>query len=137
MKAGFEFEDNDSGKEDVISEINITPLVDVMLLLMVIFLVTAPLMVNNLNIKLPKAVGASDTKAISKTISIKESGEIYFESMPIALSDLGGELSKFSSNQEIIIKIAAHQNAPYQHIASVLSVLSKNKISNISFLTQS
>lgn len=135
MKAGFEFGENDS-HEDVISDINITPLVDVMLLLMVIFLVTAPLMVNNLNIKLPKAVGASETKNISKTIAIKEGGEIFFENQQVTLDQLSQELSNISGNNEIVIKIAAHQNAAYQHLASTLSVLSKNKISNISFLTQ-
>lgn len=135
MKAGFEFGEDDS-REDVISDINITPLVDVMLLLMVIFLVTAPLMINNLNIKLPKAVGASETKAISKTISIKEGGEIFFENQHLSEDELAAELKKISGNQEIIVKIAAHHASPYQHIASVLSILSKNKISNISFLTQ-
>ena len=135
MKAGFEFGENDS-HEDVISDINITPLVDVMLLLMVIFLVTAPLMVNNLNIKLPKAVGASETKNISKTIAIKEGGEIFFENQQVTLDQLSQELSNISGNNEIVIKIAAHQIAAYQHLASILSVLSKNKISNISFLTQ-
>lgn len=135
MKAGFEFGEDDSS-EDVISDINITPLVDVMLLLMVIFLVTAPLMVNNLNIKLPKAIGASETKSISKTISIKEGGEIFFENKQVSEGELETELSKISGNQQMIVKIAAEHNAAYQYIASVLSILSKNKISNISFLTQ-
>lgn len=135
MKAGFEFGE-DNNKEEVISDINITPLVDVMLLLMVIFLVTAPLMVNNLNIKLPKAAGASETKTISKTISIKEGGEIFFENKQVSLDELASELARISGDNEVMIKIAAHHNSAYQHIASTLSVLSKNKISNISFLTQ-
>lgn len=135
MKAGFEFGENDS-HEDVISDINITPLVDVMLLLMVIFLVTAPLMVNNLNIKLPQAIGASETKTISKTISIKEGGEIFFENKQVSDSELANELSKISGNQGVIVKIAADRHTSYQQIALILSALSKNKISNISFLTQ-
>jgi biopolymer transport protein ExbD len=135
MKTEFEFGDENSN-EEVISEINITPLVDVMLLLMVIFLVTAPLMVNNLNIKLPKAIGASETKTISKTISIKEGGEIFFEGQHVTLEELSSQLAKISGNNEVVIKIAAHHNSAYQHIASTLSVLHKNKISNISFLTQ-
>jgi biopolymer transport protein ExbD len=85
---------------------------------------------------LPKAVGASETKNISKTIAIKEGGEIFFENQQVTLEQLSQELSNISGNNEIVIKIASHQNAAYQHLASTLSVLSKNKISNISFLTQ-
>ncbi len=135
MKAGFEFGEDDS-QEDVISDINITPLVDVMLLLMVIFLVTAPLMVNSLNIKLPQAIGASETKTINKTISIKQGGELFFENKRVSESELASELAKISGSSEIVVKIAAHHASPYQYIASVLSILNKNKISNISFLTQ-
>lgn len=135
MKAGFEFGEDDS-HEDVISDINITPLVDVMLLLMVIFLVTAPLMVNNLNIKLPKAIGASETKAISKTISLKEGGEIFFDEKPASLAAIEQELAALSAKSEIIIKIAADKDSRYQDVVAILSALSKNKISNISFLTQ-
>lgn len=129
------FGESDS-QEEIISEINITPLVDVMLLLMIIFLVTAPLLINNLNIKLPKAVGASEAKNVSKTISIKEDGEIFFDDKHVSLEELGQEVVKIQSNEELVIKIAAHHDSPYQYVASVLSVLSKNKISNISFLTQ-
>jgi biopolymer transport protein ExbD len=137
MKSDFNYQSDDNDNhEQVISEINITPLVDVMLLLMVIFLVTAPLMVNNLNIKLPKAVGAAETKSISKTISVKENGEIYFEDKAMSAEQLNTELAKLSSNKDIIIKIAAHHNSPYQYVATILSTLNQNKISNISFLTE-
>lgn len=131
----FSFEKGNDD-EKLISEINITPLVDVMLILMIIFLITAPLMINNLNIKLPKAVGSSDTKSINKTIMIAETGEISFEKREMSLEQLANELKQINDKNNIVIKIASHHNAPYQYIASVLSVLSKNNISNISFLTE-
>ncbi len=137
MKTGFDFEENEKG-EDLISEINITPLVDVMLLLMIIFLVTAPLLVNNLNVDIPKAEGASQSENISKMISVSAIGNIYFENQLVSLDQLDFELKNLAKlSAEISIKIAADKNARYQDIASILSILSKNSISSISFLSKS
>jgi len=136
MKVGFEFGEKDH-HEDVISDINITPLVDVMLLLMIIFLVTAPLMVNNLNVNLPKAAGHAETKTVSKVIVIKETGEIYFEEKMVSIEEISAELKALSSaDSQLTIKIAADENSRYQDVALVLSTLSKNNVSNISFVTK-
>jgi len=131
----FSFEENNQD-DNLISEINITPLVDVMLTLMIIFLITAPLMINNLNIKLPKASGVADSNSISKTITINEAGEILLENREMTLEQLASEMVQLNHRQDILIKIAAHHNVPYQYVASVLSTLSKNNIANISFLTE-
>lgn len=135
MKNIFNFDENNS-EENLISEINITPLVDVMLILMVIFLVTAPLMINDIKIKLPKAIGAQEEKTISKTISITEDGKFLFESKETSLSQIQKTLKALSSNSKILIKIAADKNSRYSDMAQILSILNKSKISNISFLTQ-
>ncbi len=136
MKTGFDFDENEKG-ENLISEINITPLVDVMLLLMIIFLVTAPLLVNNLNVDIPKAEGVSQSKNISKMISVSATGDIYFENHLVSLEQLDLELKNLAKlSAEISIKIAADKNSRYQEMASILSILSKNSISSISFLSK-
>jgi len=126
--------DSDSQDEAVISEINITPLVDVMLLLMVIFLVTAPLMVNNLNINLPNAKGKSSEENINKTISINKDGQIFFDSKEVSQQQLNEELARVDASKTSI-KLAIDKESQYQNVATILSILHQNKISNISFLT--
>ncbi len=129
------FNNSEDGQEEVISEINVTPLVDVMLLLMIIFLVTAPLLINNIDVKLPQVVGASESKAVSKIIAIKENGDLSFDGSAISAQSLEKELIAISS-KEVVVKIAADKNCRYQDVAAVLSLLGKSHISNVSFLTQ-
>lgn len=130
MKA-FQDDQNDG----LISEINVTPLVDVMLILMIIFLITAPLLVKKLDVNLPNAQGSQQSKSVSKTISIKENGSLLLEGVLISKDNLEKQLKTFSQN-DLIIKIAADKNCKYQDVASVLSMMSRNKITNVGFLTQ-
>ncbi len=129
------FLQNDGENDDLISEINVTPLVDVMLLLMIIFLVTAPLLINNIDVNLPKALGASQTKAESRVVAIKENGDLMLDGVKISLQELENRVSQFAK-KDVMVKIAADKNSRYQDVASVLSLLSQNQVSNVSFLTQ-
>jgi len=127
------FSDNEN--EEVISEINVTPLVDVMLILMIIFLITAPLLIKNIDVQLPNAAGASESKNVSKTIVIKENGDLLFDGKEISIENLGNALSKLSK-EDVLIKIAADKNSHYQDVAEILSLLGKKQITNVSFLMQ-
>ncbi len=132
MKA---FRENEN--DELISEINVTPLVDVMLILMIIFLITAPLLTKKLDVNLPNVDGSFQSQSISKTISIKENGEFLLEGQKISAQDLENQLKKISNSEdEVIIKIAADKNCKYQDVALVLSMLSRQKIVNVGFLTQ-
>ncbi len=126
---------NDNENDDLISEINVTPLVDVMLLLMIIFLVTAPLLVNNIDVKLPKALGASQTKSESRVIAIKENGDLMLDGVKMSFKQLESSVEHFAK-KDLMVKIAADKNCRYQDVASVLSLLSQNQVSGVSFLTQ-
>ena len=126
---------NHNDDEDLISEINVTPLVDVMLLLMIIFLVTAPLLVNNIDVKLPKAVGMTQSQVVSKIVAVKENGDLTLDGAQISAQNLEKQLKSFN-NKDLVIKIAADKNSRYQDVASVLSLLGRSNITNVSFLTQ-
>ncbi len=130
MKA---FQNNEN--EGLISEINVTPLVDVMLILMIIFLITAPLLVKNLGVELPSAKAQQQVKVKSKTISIKSDGSFLLDGSKISEENL--ELSlKNINDKKLVIKIAADKNSKYQDVATILSILGRQEISNVGFLTK-
>lgn len=134
MKSVFDNNEN----QEVISEINVTPLVDVMLILMIIFLITAPLLISNIDISLPKAAGSQSSIFLEKKIEINKEGLIKYEGSKVNILQLSEIFAKnhTSNNNELSIKIYADKDARYEDVASVLSLISKNNITNVGFVVQ-
>lgn len=134
MKSVFDNNEN----QEVISEINVTPLVDVMLILMIIFLITAPLLISNIDISLPKAAGSQSSIFVEKKIEINKEGLIKYEGSKVNILQLSEIFVKnhTSNNNELSIKIYADKDARYEDVASVLSLISKNNITNVGFVVQ-
>ena len=92
-----------SQEDDVVSEINITPLVDVMLVLLIVFIVTAPLLTNTVKVNLPKAAPTQSTdqnKAV--VISVNPQGEIFLDKDKITLASFEKEIqSRKNSNPKL------------------------------------
>ncbi len=103
----------------VLSEINVTPLVDVMLVLLIIFMVTAPLLKQGIDINLPKAKGSSLSKEERFTITIKKDGTIYLNRKKITQNDL------FTQN---IDRILCPDQAIYFSLRNNYKVLDNGKI---------
>ena len=134
MKSVFDNNEN----QEVISEINVTPLVDVMLILMIIFLITAPLLISNIDISLPKASGSQSSIFLEKKIEISKEGLIKYEGSKVNILQLSEIFVKnhTSNNNELSIKIYDDKDARYEDVASVLSLISKNNITNVGFVVQ-
>lgn len=122
------------------SEINITPFVDVMLVLLIIFMVSAPLLVNGVPLDLPKVQSSnleSDTKPI--TLSLDEQGIFYLENEPFATAEqLLNELNTKINPQERLqqqIFVRGSKQASYQSILEFLALLQKNNFTKISLLS--
>ena len=130
------FSDNE---DDFMSEINITPMVDVMLVLMLIFLVTAPVLTNSINVDLPKTNNspAQDSKLPKmKKIFINNKGDIYFdENLQKNYKTLFSNVLK-EYHDNIEIRIFADRNTPYHIIAKRLGFLQKENITNIGLMTE-
>ncbi|WP_337270349.1 protein TolR [Oryzifoliimicrobium ureilyticus] len=121
-----------------ISEINVTPLVDVMLVLLIIFMVAAPMMTVGVPVDLPetqaKALNA-ETQPI--TISVKNSGEVFIQETPIAVEDVAAKLeaiAKTGYNERIFVRGDA--TAPYGVIADVMARIQNAGFKNIGLVTQ-
>lgn len=126
----------DSG--DVVSEINITPLVDVMLVLMVVFILTAPLLNNAVRINLPKtATTTLATQAKSVTVSVDGENRIYIDKREVTLGALEGELRTLvGSDPDLALSLQADQGVPYRSVAQVIAHIQRSGVSKLSVLTE-
>jgi biopolymer transport protein TolR len=104
------------------SEINVTPLVDVMLVLLIIFMVAAPLLTTGIEVELPETEAEALTEESEPiTISITENGEIYVQESVIAYDDLIPHLSAIASaGYEQQLYIRADKAVAYDDVAKVL-----------------
>ena len=122
-----------------LSEINITPLLDLAFVLLIIFVITTPLLTQSLNLKLPKG-GAQDSKIDRhdiRTVEVTLQGKYLLEKMPMSLPQLEGTLaSDFSANKNLVVYIRADRKGPLEHVAAVLDACQRHGISRLSIRTE-
>lgn len=124
-----------------LSELNVTPLIDLAFSLLIIFMVTTPLLEQSIPLKLPLQSKASDTSLPSQTkvqsLSIDAQGCIAWGQERLSLEGLDSILaSEASALSNTVIHIRADASLPYQHVIQVLDLLKKHKLSKISLDTQ-
>ena len=127
-----------SEEESAMSEINVTPLVDVMLVLVIILLVTAPLLTQSVQVKLPKTTETiADTKQQPLQLGIGAQGAITLNKNPISdLATLETALkSEFAKDAEIGVHLYADQAVVYAKVAEVMATVQHAGISKIAFVS--
>lgn len=122
----------------VMAEINVTPLVDVMLVLLVIFIVTAPLLVpQSMKVNLPKTVELNKTVQTKNSIlAIDPVGHIQFDGKEIADPELVNIL-KAKAGPNFQVQIQADQAVAYGRVAEIMALAQTNGVTKISFATTS
>jgi biopolymer transport protein TolR len=125
------------GGRRALSEINVTPLVDVMLVLLIIFMVSAPLLTAGVPVELPKTeAGAMSDQDKPLTVTIQANGKIFVQETETPFSELGGRMQSLAANradQQIFVR--ADGKAPYETVARVMASLSTSGFSSIGLLT--
>lgn len=127
------------GNNKFISEINVTPLVDVMLVLLIIFMVTAPMMIQGEDVKLPEANSENiDGESVDWIISIKKNQEIFFNDSKIELSYLENYLrdKKKSEYKEPKVYIKGDKDVPYGAVISVMSKVKAAGLKDVGMITR-
>jgi biopolymer transport protein TolR len=127
-----------SDSEDAMSEINVTPLVDVMLVLVIILLVTAPLLTQSVHVALPKtAETTADVKEQPLQLGIDAQGIITLNKLPVAdLASLETALKdKLAQDSEAGVHLYADQAVVYAKVAEIMAAVQHAGITKIAFVT--
>lgn len=125
--------------DEVLSEINITPMVDVMLVLLVVFIITAPLMTNAIKVNLPDTDVTVQIEEPKKpvVVSIDEQGRIYLDKDEYSLDIIESELaSRKAQDPEIRLNLNADETVPYGTVAKLMVLIEKAGIQKLSFITE-
>ena len=118
------------------SDINMTPLIDVMLVLVVIFLITAPLLASSIRLDLPRsdAAGASDAPR-SVLVVVDRSGQVFLDDKPVSASDLAVRLSSVARlNPDTEVQLRADDAVPYGRVVEVIGVAQTAGLGRIGFI---
>jgi biopolymer transport protein TolR len=120
---------------DVLSEINVTPFVDVMLVLLIIFMVTAPLLQQGIDVNLPQAKGKDLPPEERISLVIKRDGIIYMNDNPVSLTEMGNKLRAISKlNPNIFLK--ADKDVPYGFVVEVMGEIKEAGIEKLGMITE-
>jgi len=124
--------------KEFMSEINVTPFVDVMLVLLIIFMVTAPMMVQGLNVDLPEATAKSlDSEKEHLVITIDKDHQVHINDYQITLESLSAKLTKIlqgSSDRDVYLK--ADKNIPYGIVVQVMAEVKGAGVENLGMITE-
>jgi biopolymer transport protein TolR len=120
-----------------LSEINVTPLVDVMLVLLIIFMISAPLLTVGVEVELPKTEAAAMSEQTEPlTISIQRDGKIFLQETETAFAQLGPRLTAMAGDGfDKPIYVRADGQAPYESVAQVMARLSTSGFTSINLIT--
>ena len=125
-------------KKGAISDINVTPLVDVMLVLLIIFMVTAPLMLNGIKLDLPKTkeVNPVNLNATQVILSFSKNEDYFLGKDKILANEILPEVKKqFKKNKTETLFLRADFTLPYGKVAKLMSFLKRGGISQIALVT--
>jgi biopolymer transport protein TolR len=120
------------------SDINMTPLVDVMLVLVVIFIITAPLMTSAIKLDLPKTEAATPVDAPKfVAIVVDKTGQIFLNDQVTSLSQLADSLSKTAQmSKDTEVQLRADEAVPYGKVVEVMGVAQKAGLNRIGFVAE-
>src|SRR2546430_3634422 len=120
-----------------LADINITPLVDVVLVLLIIFMVTAPVLQSGIEVSVPKTRTVKEITEERMVISINKQQRVFLGNDPININEIGGKLrQKVRDPQRQRIFVRADEDVPFGAFATVMDAVKQSGIVNVSIVTQ-
>jgi biopolymer transport protein ExbD/biopolymer transport protein TolR len=120
-----------------LAEINVTPLVDVVLVLLIIFMITAPVLQSGIDVSVPKTRTVKEITEERLVITIDKQQKVFLGNDPININSIGDELKKKirdPRNQSVFVR--SDENVPFGAFATVMDAVKQSGITNVSIVTQ-
>lgn len=123
--------------EEVVSDINVTPLVDVMLVLLVVFIVTAPLLNNAIKVQLPQTAANTRVEPLPAiTVSVDAQGQIYLDKNQTKLEALEPNLKRLRADKgDLAVHLSADKASNYGLVAKVMAAVNRAGVTKLSVLS--
>jgi biopolymer transport protein TolR len=120
------------------SDINVTPLVDVMLVLVVIFIITAPLLASSIRLDLPSTEAARPGEPPKfVTVSLDKAGQAYFNDQPVTAAQLAEQLAQAArQNPDTEVQLRSDQSVPYGRVVEVMGAAQSAGLNRIGFVAE-
>lgn len=130
---------SDGQQQGTMSEINMIPLIDVMLVLLIIFIITAPLMTHAIKIDVPQVSSQpAEQEPDSVDLAIRATGEMFWNSEPLEMSDLRqkmAELVELQQDKPVNLRIRAESDTYYEDVAQVMAAARLAGVKRLGFIT--
>ncbi len=128
---------NDNGQQAPMADINVTPMVDVMLVLLVIFIITAPLFTHAIKLELPTASSApAPEKPVTITLAINGEGRLFWNNAAVTLDELPAHFATAAQGKPLPeLQLRADKATRYEIIAQVMAAAQDNGMTKIGFVT--
>jgi biopolymer transport protein ExbD/biopolymer transport protein TolR len=131
------FTNNKGRTQSSLSEINITPFVDVVLVLLVMFMVTAPILQSGIEVDLPKTKSVKEITEERLVITIDKDQRVFLGNDPININEISTRLhQKIRDPQGQSVFIRSDENVPFGAFATVMDAVKQTGITNVSIVTQ-
>ncbi len=123
--------------ESSLSDINVTPLVDVVLVLLIIFMITAPVLQSGIEVDVPKTKTVKEITEERVVISIDKQQRVFLGNDPVNINEIGAKLrQKIRDPEHQSIYLRADENVPFGAFATVMDAVKSAGITNVSIVTQ-
>ena len=120
-----------------LSEINVTPFVDVVLVLLIIFMITAPVLQSGIEVSVPKTKTVKEITEERLVITIDRSQRVYLGNEPVNIHQIGAKLrEKIRDPESQAVFLRADENVPFGAFATVMDAVKQAGISNVSIVTE-
>ena len=131
------FTNSEGRTQSSLSDINITPFVDVVLVLLIIFMLTAPVLQSGIEVNVPKTKTVKEVTQVRTVITIDKSQRVLLDDKPVNINDIPGLLrARVRDPQNTAIYLRADENVPFGAFATVMDSVKQAGITNVSIVTQ-
>ena len=131
------FSSSNGRTQSSLADINITPLVDVVLVLLIIFMVTAPVLQSGIEVNVPKTRSVKEITEERLVISINKEQQVFLGNDPVNINEIGAKIkSKIRDPKHQSIFIRSDEDVPFGAFATVMDAVKATGITNVSIVTQ-